>query len=100
MLIRRNPCGKWPTLVDIFTVYGIINVLSVIVPGPIIIYLANRVKIPAIRNLSILLVGFSVVHGLYHLSFLASLPVIGNILDLVSVTLLILFGLYYRWVVG
>ena len=82
-------------------IYGIINALSVIVPGPIIIYLANRVKIPAIRNLSILLVGFSVVHGLYHLSFLVSLPaVMGNIFDLVSVILLILFGLYYRWIVG
>lgn len=87
-------------MVDISTVYGIINALSVIIPGPIIIYLANRVKIPVIRNLSILLVSFSVVHGLYHLSFLARLPVIGNILDLTSVILLILFGLYYRWRVG
>lgn len=71
--------------------------MSVIIPGPIVLYLANRVKIPSIRNLSILLVGFSVVHGLYHLSFLASLPLIGNVLDLVSVIMLILFGLYYRW---
>lgn len=84
-------------MVDIFTVAGVINALSVIIPGPIVLYLANRVKIPSIRNLSILLVGFSVVHGLYHLSFLASLPLIGNVLDLVSVIMLILFGLYYRW---
>lgn len=85
-------------MVDTFTILGIISALSVIIPGPIIIYLANRVKVPSIRNLSILLVGFSVIHGLYHLSFLVSLPaVIGNTLDLVSVSLLIAFGLYYRW---
>jgi hypothetical protein len=71
------------------------------IPGPFVIYLAYRVKIPAIRNLSILLVSFSVVHGFYHLSFLAELPgVVGNILDLVSVVLLISFGLYYRGRVG
>ena len=87
-------------MVDFFTVYGIVNALSVIIPAPIVIYLANRVKIPSIRNLSLLLVSFSVVHGLFHISFVESQFELGNVLDLVSVVLLISFGLYYRWRVG
>ena len=87
-------------MVDIYTVLGVINVLSVFIPGPIILALAYRVKVPAIRNLSILLVAFAAVHGLYHLSYLEQLPDVGNILDLVSVAILVFFGLYYRRRVG
>lgn len=56
------------TLVDILMVYGIVNKLSVIIPAPIIVFLANRIGIPVSRTLNPAC-KLPVVQGRHHLAF-------------------------------
>ena len=61
---------------------------------PIII--AIKVRSASLRKLSLLLGVFAIAHGLYHLALAYGVyPVANIILDPVSVTFLLAFGLYY-----
>ncbi|MBI4258609.1 MAG: hypothetical protein HY619_06605 [Thaumarchaeota archaeon] len=79
---------------------GIISALAVIVPGIILLFLIRGVNQAVLKNLTIMLAAFGITHGLYHLLLLFRLPSIADPIDLVSVILLVLFGIYYTVKVG
>ena len=56
----------------------------------------GRVKVTPFKTLTILISLFGIVHGIYHLLLLTGNPVLGNILDLLTVLILIAIGAYYN----
>ncbi|MBI2649358.1 MAG: hypothetical protein HYY68_09360 [Thaumarchaeota archaeon] len=48
------------------------------------------------KTLTILISLFAIIHGIYHLLLLAGNPALGNILDLLTVLILIAIGAYYN----
>ena len=65
------------------------------IPGITLPLLARNLKVPTLRNLTYMLSTFALLHGLYHLvamyaSFQLAVPI-----DLISVVILILMGIYY-----
>jgi hypothetical protein len=82
-------------LVDIYTVLGLISALSVIVPGLILLTLIRGVKIASLRNITIMLSAFGILHGFYHLSYLINLVEYAPYLDLATALILVMLGLYY-----
>jgi hypothetical protein len=82
-------------MVDLFTALGWTSALSVIVPGIILLTLIRGVKVASLRNLTIMLSLFAILHGFYHISFIFGLNAIGTIIDLVSALILVMIGMYY-----
>ena len=78
------------------TVLGIVNALAVIIPGLLLLLLVRGVKVPTLRNLTILLASFGLLHGLYHILTLVNIPVLANLVDLLTVILLVTLGIYYN----
>src|SRR3989442_751656 len=78
-----------------FTILGIMSALSVLVPSIFILALIKGVKTPAFKNLTIMLASFGILHGCYHFLFLINLPIIALPVDLATVLILVLMGLYY-----
>jgi hypothetical protein len=74
---------------------GVISAVAVLIPGLILLWYIPGMKIRVLRNLSILLASFAILHGVYHLLLIGNLSVIGNPLDLVTAVLVMLVGLYY-----
>ena len=85
---------------DAFTALGITSAIAVLIPGVALLAFFRSVKIPTLRNLTLILGLFCIFHGAYHLLFLVDLPQIGNIVDLVTVGLLVFLGIYYNVQVG
>lgn len=83
-------------MVDYFTALGIISAFSVLIPGIVILARFGRVKVTPFKTLTILISLFAIVHGIYHLLQLTGYPVLGNILDLLTVIILIAIGAYYN----
>ena len=81
---------------DYFTILAVVSALSVMIPGFVILTRFGSVKVPRLRNLTILIALFGIVHGFYHLSLLAGYPVSANIVDFLTVLILILIGVYYN----
>ena len=87
-------------MVDYFTILGVISALSVMIPGFVVLARFGIVKVSLLRNLTILLSLFAIIHGFYHLLLLAGAPVSANIVDFITVAILILIGAYYNAKVG
>lgn len=83
-------------MVDYFTALGLISAFSVLIPGIVILARFGRVKVTPFKTLTILISLFAIVHGIYHLLQLTGNPALGNILDLVTVLILIAIGAYYN----
>lgn len=75
---------------------GIINALAVIIPGIVLLLFIRGVKVPTLRNLTLLLALFGLLHGLYHILLLAGMFTLANPVDLITVLLLVLLGIYYN----
>jgi hypothetical protein len=82
-------------LVDVYTVLGLISAFSVILPGIILLTLIRGVKVASLRNITIMLSAFGILHGFYHLSYLISLALYAPYLDLATALILVMFGMYY-----
>lgn len=81
---------------DYFTALGLVSAFSVLIPGIVILTRFGRVKVTPLKTLTILISLFAIVHGIYHLLQLTGIPVLGNILDLLTVLILIAIGAYYN----
>lgn len=82
-------------MVDIFTALGLISALSVIIPGIVLLTLIRGVKIASLRNITIMLAAFGILHGLYHLSYVVNYTAYANYLDLGTALILVILGMYY-----
>lgn len=58
--------------------------------------LVRGVKVSTLRNLTILLESFGLLHGLYHILTLVNMPALANLVDLLRVILLVMLGIYYN----
>lgn len=79
----------------LLSLLGIVSALSVLVPGFVLLTLIREVKAPTLRNLSIILASFAILHGLYHILLLYMLAGIASFVDLATVIILIFLGVYY-----
>ncbi|MGI0092461.1 MAG: hypothetical protein ACREBS_12210 [Nitrososphaerales archaeon] len=82
-------------MVDIYTVLALTSALAVIIPGVVLLTLLRGLKVPKLRNLTIILASFAILHGCYHLSYLVGLASIAPYIDLVTALILVLLGMYY-----
>lgn len=82
-------------LVDLFTALGLISALSVIIPGLVLLAFLGGVRAAPLRNLTMILASFAILHGFYHLSLLAKLTDVAFILDFSTSVILVLLGVYY-----
>jgi hypothetical protein len=78
-------------------ILSIVSALSMLVPAILLSLMLRSMKIPPLRTATILLISFAAIHGVYHLVLFGGVPgqILGNILDLISVLLLIALGIYY-----
>jgi len=82
-------------LVDLPTVLGLVSGLSVIIPGILLLSRFGKIKLAPIRNLTVILASFGILHGLYHFSALEGLTDLAFILDFVTSVVLVVMALYY-----
>ena len=83
-------------MVDPYVLLTWISALAVIIPGLALLSLVRGVKIASLRNVTVILASFGILHGFYHLSYL--IPPVGNyasVIDLASILLLVYLGVYY-----
>jgi len=78
------------------TLLGIVSALAVIIPGLLLLLLVRGVKMPTLRNLTVLLASFALLHGLYHVLLLVNMPGLANPVDFLTVLLLVVLGIYYN----
>jgi hypothetical protein len=76
-------------------ILGIIDALAVIIPGVLLLALIRGVKVSTLRNLTLILSGFAILHGFYHISYLVGWYSIAPFIDLASAVVLVCLGLYY-----
>jgi hypothetical protein len=55
---------------DIFDILGLADALAVIIPGVVLLSLIRGVEVRTLRNLTLILSGFAILHGFYHISYL------------------------------
>jgi hypothetical protein len=74
---------------------GIINTLSMFVAAATLLYLA-AVTSGKLRTLSLLLGGFALMHGGFHLMFLLGQPVLAvEVVEPIAIVFLLAFSGYY-----
>ena len=70
--------------------------LALAAVGIVPLIIALRVKVPSLRNLSLLLGVFALAHGFYHLANACDFDILADsVLEPVSVVFLLAFGFYY-----
>lgn len=77
------------------TLLGIISAVAVLIPSLILLRYVAGIKIRVLRNLTMMISAFGILHGAYHLLLLENLSIIGNPLDLITAIFVMLIGLYY-----
>lgn len=81
---------------DLFTILDLTSALSVLIPGAVLLTLLRGVSVPSLRNMTILLASFSILHGFYHLSYLIDdFYEYAPYMDLATALILLGLGLYY-----
>jgi hypothetical protein len=81
---------------DLVTSLNYLTFGALFAVGLVPLYLSIRVKVKALRVLSLLLGFFAIIHATYHLAFDFNQSYLAIVvLDPVSVTLLLAFGLYF-----
>ena len=79
----------------LYTILGLISAFSVIIPGVVLLGLIRGIKVPSLRNMTILLSGFAILHGFYHLSYLTPYSYYAPFIDLATALILVTLGMYY-----
>ena len=82
-------------MVDPYIALTWISALAVIIPGFILLSLIRGVKVASLRNLTIILASFGILHGFYHLSYLVGWGDFAPFIDLGSALILVMLGMYY-----
>jgi hypothetical protein len=80
---------------EIFDVLGLVDALAVIIPGLVLLLLIKGVKVPTLRNLTLILSGFAILHGFYHISYLVGWDSVAVYIDLATAFILVYLGIYY-----
>jgi len=83
------------TVLSFGEILGIIDALAVIIPGVVLLALIKGVKVSTLRNLTLILSGFAILHGFYHISYLVGWSSVAPFIDLGSAVILVCLGLYY-----
>ena len=78
------------------SVLSMISALAVIIPGLFLLLMVRGVKMHRLRNLTVLLASFGLLHGLYHVLMFLNMSVLANPVDLLTVVLLVVLGIYYN----
>ncbi len=81
--------------IDLFTALDLASAFAVIIPGVVLLSLIRGIKVASLRNMTILLSAFSILHGFYHLSYLTSYYDYAPFLDLATALILVALGMYY-----
>lgn len=87
-------------MVDLIPILGVVSVVSVMLPGVVLPIGFRRLKPGPLRNLTILLSAFGLVHGVYHILLLLGMFSDAVVVDFVTVLLLVALGWYYMEKVG
>lgn len=66
-----------------------------IVPGALLLTLLNGVKVKSLRNLTMILSFFAILHGFYHISYLLDQYAIGDYVDIATTIILVGLAFYY-----
>ena len=82
-------------VLSLFTILDLISAFAVIIPGVVLLALIRGVKVPSLRNMTILLSAFSILHGFYHLSYLTPYVGYAPYLDLLTALILVILGMQY-----
>jgi len=82
-------------LVDLFTILDLTSAFAVIIPGVVLLTLIRGVKVASLRNMTIMLAAFGILHGFYHLSYLTPYYDYAPFLDLATALILVMLGMYY-----
>jgi hypothetical protein len=81
---------------NLFDILDLTSALAVIIPGIILLSLLRGLKVPSLRNMTIILSSFAILHGFYHLSYLiGDLYIYAPEIDLVTAIMLVMLGMYY-----
>ena len=78
------------------TTMGVINALSLIIPGIILLLLIRGTKVRPLRNITIILSLFAVFHGAYHVLLMIGQFATAEPVDALTVLLLVSLGIYYN----
>jgi hypothetical protein len=81
--------------IALFTILDLTSAFAVIIPGVVLLTIIRGIKVPSLRNMTILLSAFSILHGFYHLSYLTSYYDYAPYLDLATALILVMLGMYY-----
>jgi hypothetical protein len=95
LISLENILRAGAVMLDIYTLLGWINVFSVMIPGIVLLVFIPWIKISSVRNLTIILSFFAILHGIYHLSYIVGFSYYGPFIDLATALMLIGLGLYY-----
>lgn len=82
-------------LLNLLDILSLVSAAAVIIPGALLLLLLRGVTVPALRNLTIILSSFAILHGFYHLSYFIGLASVATYIDLATALILVVFGLYY-----
>lgn len=74
---------------------GIISAVAVIVPGVVLLTLLKGLKVKSLRDLTIFLSFFAILHGFYHVSALLNQFDLAEYINLASAVMLIGIAMYY-----
>jgi hypothetical protein len=81
---------------DFTSILNLLAFAALFAVGLVPLYLSIKVNVKSLRILSLLLGLFATIHGTYHLAYDFNQPFLAMVvLDPVSVTFLLAFGLYY-----
>ena len=82
-------------MVELFTILDLTSAFAVIIPGVVLLTLIRGVKVASLRNMTIMLAAFGILHGMYHLSYLTPYYDYAPYLDLATALILVMLGMYY-----
>lgn len=81
---------------DLVPTLNLLAFAALFTVGLVPFYMSFKVKVKSLKILSLLLGLFASIHGLYHLAYDFNQPFLATmVLDPVSVTFLLAFGIYY-----
>jgi hypothetical protein len=81
--------------IALFTILDLVSAFAVIIPGVVLLTFIRGIKVVSLRNMTILLAAFSILHGIYHLSYLTNYYDYAPFLDLATALILVALGMYY-----
>lgn len=82
-------------MVDLPTILGLVSGLSVIIPGVVLLVGFRKIKVAPLRNMTLILASFAILHGLYHFSALEGLTSVSFLLDFLTSVILVVLAAYY-----